>query len=52
MVEVFGSVLIIGLVATTHVAAGQALAQVDPRIAHPEALLASLGARLDVVDLI
>jgi hypothetical protein len=42
-VEVLGSVLVLGVVAAADVAAGQALAQVNPAVSHLEALLASLG---------
>jgi hypothetical protein len=50
--EVLGGVLVLGRIATTHVAADQALAQVHPRLAHLQALLAPFGAWLDVVDLV
>jgi hypothetical protein len=44
-VEVFGSVLIWRCVATAYVPAGETLSQMNPRSAHPQALLAALGGR-------
>src|SRR5829696_590658 len=51
-VEVPGRVLVWRLVAASYVPADEALAQVDPGVAHLQALLAALGARGDVPDLI
>src|SRR5918998_803830 len=51
-VEVLGSVLVLGRFATSHVAADEALAQVHPAFAHLEALLAALGARGHILDLV
>src|SRR4051812_14312282 len=39
-------------VAAAHVAAGQAEPEMDPGVAHLQALLAAAGVRFDVVDLI
>jgi hypothetical protein len=50
-VEVLRGVFISRLVAAADVAAGEALAQVHPGVAHLEALLAALGARGKVLDL-
>ena len=44
-VEVLGSVLIWRCVATAYVPAGETLSQMNPRSAHPQALLAALGGR-------
>jgi hypothetical protein len=44
-VEVLGSVFIGRCVATAYVPASQALSQMNPRIAHLQALLAALGGR-------
>jgi hypothetical protein len=41
--EVLPGVFILRVVATTHVPAGQALAQMHPSISHLKALLAALG---------
>ncbi len=38
------------LVAAAHVAAGQAQAQVDPRVTGSEAVLAAIRARADLLD--
>jgi hypothetical protein len=51
-VEVFGSMFVLGAVATSNVAAAHALAQVHPRVARLEALLTALGAWLYVLYLI
>jgi hypothetical protein len=53
-VIVLGSVLVLGIVATADVAAGAAQAQVHPRIAHLQALLAAIAARpvrLDAIEM-
>jgi hypothetical protein len=47
-VEVLGSVPIWRCVATAYVSASQALSQMHPVIARPQALLAALGGRLHV----
>ena len=43
VVEVFGSVLVLRLVAATYMPANQAFTQVDPSVPGPETLLAALG---------
>lgn len=49
-VEVFCGVFVLGRVTTTHVAAGQTLAEVYPGISHLETLFATLRARFYVLD--
>jgi hypothetical protein len=51
-VKVFGGVLILGRIAATDVAATQAQAQVDPFIAHLQALFAAVRMRFDVANLV
>jgi hypothetical protein len=48
----FRGVLVFGGVATTHVSAAQAQAQVDPTVARLQALFATLGFWLHALDLI
>jgi hypothetical protein len=50
--EVSGGMTVLGGVAAAHVAAGQALAKVDPGVAHRQALFASGGAGRHITDLI
>jgi hypothetical protein len=50
--EMLGGVLIFGGIAATHVAAGEAQAQVHPLVPHLQAFLAAARMRLDVVNLI
>ena len=52
VMEMFGGVLAGGRVATTNVPAREALPEVDPGIAHLEALFATIGAGLYVLDLV
>jgi hypothetical protein len=52
LVEVFRSVLVLGRIATTYVAATEAQPQMDPRIAHLEAFLAAVGVRGDFAYLV
>ena len=49
-VEVFGRVFIFASVAATYVPADEALAEVDPGVAHLEALLVALRRGLYVPD--
>jgi hypothetical protein len=51
-VKVFGGVLVLGRIATADVAATHAQAQVDPFVAHLQALFTAVSVRLDVVNLI
>jgi hypothetical protein len=51
-VKVFGGVLVLGRIAATDVAATQAQAQVDPSIAHLQALFAAVGVGFYLVNLI
>jgi hypothetical protein len=51
-VEMLGRVPVLGLIAAAHVAAGQAESKVDPGVSRLQALLASLGVRSDVSDLV
>jgi hypothetical protein len=48
----FGGVLILGRIATTDVAATKTQAQVNPFIAHLQALFAAIGVGLYFVNLI
>jgi hypothetical protein len=50
LMEVFGSVLVLGRVAATNVAADQTFPQVDPGIAHLQTFLASFAARFDLAN--
>jgi hypothetical protein len=50
-VEMFRGMFVLRVVATTHVAAGQAFSEVDPRIAQLQALLAAIAAWFHVSDL-
>src|SRR4029077_809209 len=50
LMEVFGGVLVLGRVTAANVTADQAFPQMDPGIAHLEALLAAFTARLDLAD--
>src|ERR1700678_2196119 len=52
VVKVFGGVLVLGGVATAHVAADQAQTQVDPRVAKFDALLANVRLGGSYFDLI
>jgi len=49
-VEVFGGVLVLRTVATTHVATNQADAKVYPTVAHLQALFTPVGARRNFTD--
>jgi hypothetical protein len=51
-VKVFGGVLVFGGIAATDVAATETQAQVDPLIAHLQALFAAFSVGFDVVNLI
>src|SRR5689334_6513512 len=51
-VEVFGGVPILRVVAAADMAADQALTQVDPGVAHLQALLATVATRRHVANLI
>src|SRR5215210_4304668 len=51
-VEVLGRVFVLGVVATSYVSADQALPKMDPGVAHLQALLAAVRARLYVLDLV
>jgi hypothetical protein len=51
-VKMLGGVLILGGVAAADVSAGQTEPQVDPGVAHFQTLLAAVGMRLDIVDLV
>src|SRR5581483_5459548 len=51
LVKVFGGVLVLGRVAASDVAAGQAHAKVDPAIAGFQALLPTRGARRHIANL-
>src|SRR3982751_4124822 len=51
-VEVLRRMAVLRRVAAAHVAAGQAEPEMDPGVAHLQALLAAAGVRFDVVDLI
>jgi hypothetical protein len=48
-VKVLGGVAILGIVATAHLPALHAEAEVDPGVAHLQALLAALGVGVDGV---
>jgi len=50
--EMFGGVFILGRITAANVAAASAKTQVDPGVAHSQALLATSGFRFDVVHLI
>jgi hypothetical protein len=50
--EVFRSVFVFGRIATTDVPAAQAQAQVNPPIAHLQALFTTLAVRFDVPNLV
>ena len=50
VLEVFVGVAVLGGIAAAHVAADQALAQVDPRISGFQAILAALAAGGNVAD--
>jgi hypothetical protein len=50
-VEMFGGVAVGGAIATSDVAAGEAEAQVDPRCAYLQAILAALGGWRDLLYL-
>ncbi len=47
LMEVFCRMFVLGTVATADMTAGQARAEMDPAIAHLQALLATIGRRLD-----
>jgi hypothetical protein len=51
-VEVLRGMFVLGCVATTHVAAREALSELDPRVAHLQALFAALRRGLHVPDLV
>ena len=51
-VKMFGRVCILRGIAAPDVSADEAFAQMNPAIAHLEALLASLCARLNVLNLV
>jgi hypothetical protein len=51
MVKMFRSVFVLRRIATSHVPAAHAEAQVDPTVAHLEALLAAVGVWLNVMYL-
>jgi hypothetical protein len=51
-VEVFGGVLILGRVAAAHMATHETHSQVNPAVAHLQALLAPFGVGMDIVNLI
>src|SRR5262249_9346627 len=51
-VEVLGGVLVLRRIAAADVAAGEAEPEVDPAVPHLEALLATVGVRGDVADLV
>jgi hypothetical protein len=50
LVKVLGSVLVLGGVATAHVTALKAQAQVNPCIAHLEALFTTFATRSDLLN--
>jgi hypothetical protein len=50
--EVFRRMLVFGIIATADVSARHAKAEMDPRVAHFQAVLTSARARRDIVDLI
>jgi hypothetical protein len=52
LVKMRGRVLVGGAVAAADVTAGHAEPEVNPRAAHPQAVLASVGARFDLVNLV
>jgi hypothetical protein len=52
LLKMFGGVLVLGGITTAHMAAFKADAQVHPRIAYSQAILATICGRLDVTDLI
>jgi hypothetical protein len=47
-----GGVLVLGAVAAAHMPAGHAQPQVHPAVADPKAILTTVGARRDFMDLI
>jgi hypothetical protein len=51
LMKVFGGVLVLGRITTTHMAADQTLPQVNPTIAHLEALFAAVAAGIDFANL-
>jgi hypothetical protein len=51
LVKVLGGVFVLGGIAAPDVTADKTFPQVDPGIAHLEALLAALATRLHLVDL-
>jgi hypothetical protein len=52
LVEMGGGVLVGGAVAASDVTANHAEAEVHPRAAHPQAVLATVGACFDFMDLV
>jgi hypothetical protein len=52
LMEMLGGMLVPQRIAAAYVAARAAKAQVDPGIAHFEALLAALGVRGDIAELV
>jgi hypothetical protein len=51
-VEMFGRVFVLRGIAATHVAAFQTQPQMNPGVVHFQALLAAVGMRLHVLDLV
>jgi hypothetical protein len=52
LLEMFGGVLVLGGIATAHMAAFEADAQVHPCIANAQAILATIGRGLYVLNLV
>jgi hypothetical protein len=50
LMKMFGGVLVLGRIAAADVTADEALSQVDPRIAHLQALLAAFAAGLNLAN--
>jgi len=50
LLEMPGSVFVLGVVTAAHVAAGQAQAQMHPGIPNPQAVLTAVGAGCDVLN--
>jgi hypothetical protein len=50
VMEMFSGVFVLGRIAAAHMAANQALPQMDPGIAHLQAFLAALAAGLNLPE--
>jgi hypothetical protein len=51
-VKMLGGMLVFGIVAAAHMAAGKAETQMDPGVSHLKAFLAAVSARLHLADLL